>query len=706
MAQSKPARPREAEAVEDCPPLSSDHRASGLSDSQMVELYSTMVLARAVDQKIWNLQRTKSDKVPFMIPGQGQEAAQVGSARVLRVGHDVALPYYRDYGVVLSMGMTPVEVMLNAFARPSDPNSGGRQMPSHWGCRRLNMISCSSPIGTQLPHAAGLANAAKLADDGRIVVCWFGEAAASKGDYHEALNYAGIHRLPLVLVCENNGYAISVPQALQTAVPHVADQMGAYGIRGEVVDGDDPIAVYQATKAAAESARAGEGPVLVEAMTYRLRPHTSDDDDRPYRSRSEVSAARARDTLVRTRNYVLGAGLLTEDEDKALTETITAEVQKAAREAEAAPDAQPSDAYRGVYARQLRPIARVPATVAQVVEPPIPSPSPTGEGTVRNVLETIRTTLGELMEADERVMILGEDVGRVGGVFRATEGLQERFGEGRVVDTPLSESGIAGIGIGLAMAGLRPVVEIQFADFIHACFDQLVNEAAKMYYRTNGDWNVPLVVRTPWGGGTHRAIYHSQSVEVFYAHVAGMKVVCPSTPADVAGLLREAVNDPDPVLFLEHKRTYRHVKGEVPPGEWRVPIGVADVARPGDDLTVVTYGLHRHICLEAAEVAAGEGFSVEVIDLRTISPLDRDAVLSSVARTGRLLVVHEDNGTFGVGAEIAAMVAEELFYDLDAPVRRLAMADVPALPYNITQEAELLIETAHVVGAIRSCAAE
>jgi 2-oxoisovalerate dehydrogenase E1 component beta subunit len=287
-------------------------------------------------------------------------------------------------------------------------------------------------------------------------------------------------------------------------------------------------------------------------------------------------------------------------------------------------------------------------------------------------------------------------------VFRATEGLQRQYGPSRVIDTPLAESSIVGIGVGLALAGLWPVAEIQFADFLHSAFDQLVSEAAKIHYRSAGDFTVPLVVRAPWGGGTHRAIYHSQAVEAFYAHVAGLKVVAPSTPADVAGLLRSAVEDPDPVLFLEHKKTYRRIKGPVPEGEWRVPIGVADVARPGDDLTIVTYGLHRHHCLAAAETLAEEDYSVEVIDLRTISPLDRETVLRSVTRTGRLLVVHEDNVSFGVGAEVSAFVVEEAFYDLDAPVRRLAMADVPAMPYAVPMEKAVLIGPEKVVDAARA----
>ncbi len=679
------------------------HSALGLSGDDVVAMYRTMVLTRAVDQKLWNLQRI--GKVPFIIPGRGQEAAQVGSAWALRRGWDVALPYYRDYGVVLTLGMTPEEVVLNAFARPADPNSGGRQMPSHWGCARLNIITGSSPIATQLPHAAGLANAARIRGEDRVTVCWFGEATSSRGDYHEALNYAGIHDLPLVLVCENNGYAISVGGEVQTAVPNVADQMAAYGFEGVIVDGNDPLDVYSATAEAVAKARAGGGPTLVECKTYRLLPHTSDDDDRRYRPAEEVEAWKAKDPLDRMRRYVLAHGLMTEEDEEKLAAHVRDEVSQAAERAEASPPATAEMAFSRVWARPLRPIPRVPAHVPQeVVERP--HPAHPGTGVERSVLDAVRQTLDDLMAEDERVVVLGEDVGVMGGVFRATDRLYERYGAARVIDTPLAESSIVGIGIGLALAGLRPVAEIQFADFLHSCVDQLVNEAAKIHYRSNGDFSVPMVVRAPWGGGTHRALYHSQAVEVMYAHVAGIKVVCPSTPADAAGLLREAVDDPDPVLFLEHKLTYRRVKGLVPEGDWRVPIGVAEVVRAGSDMTIVTYGRHRHLSLEAAETLAGEGCSVEVIDLRTISPLDRDTVLGSVCRTGRLLVVHEDNISFGVGAEIAALAAEEAFYDLDAPVRRLAMPDVPAMPYSGPQESALLIGPDHIAAAARSLLAE
>ncbi|MFN2506524.1 MAG: thiamine pyrophosphate-dependent enzyme, partial [Acidimicrobiales bacterium] len=611
-------------------PLHDRHTALGLSGEDLVGMHRLMLLARAVDQKIWNLQRV--GKIPFMIPGQGQEGAQVGSAWALRAGYDVALPYYRDFGVVLALGMTAEDVVLNSLARPSDPNSGGRQMPNHWGCNRLNIITGSSPIGTQLPHAAGLANAAKIRGEDRVTVCWFGEATGAKGDYHEALNYAGIHDLPLVLVCENNGYAISVPHDLQLAVPNVADQMAAYGFEGVIVDGNDPLDVYRATQAAVAKARSGGGPTLVECKTYRLLPHTSDDDDRKYRTSDEIEEWRRRDPLLRLRQYLIEQHILSVEDEEKLAEDVRAEVNQAAERAEAAPDATSDEAYKRVWARPVRPIPRVPAHVDQAVVSRPGDPHP-GTGVERTLLEAIRFTLHELMDADERVVVLGEDVGALGGVFRVTEGLHAEFGAARAIDTPLSESGIVGIAIGMALAGLRPVAEIQFADFLHSCFDQLVNEAAKIHYRSNGDFSVPMVVRTPWGGGTHRAIYHSQAVELFYAHVAGIKVVCPSTPADAAGLLREAVDDPDPVLFLEHKRTYRRkIRGLVPEGEWHVPIGVAEVVRPGDDLTLVTYGLHRHLAVEAVESLAEDGYSVEVIDLRTISPLDRDTVLASVVR--------------------------------------------------------------------------
>ncbi len=681
-------------------PVPDRHTELGLSGDDVVAMYRRALLARTLDQRMWNLNR--QGRARFVISGQGQEGAQVGSAWAVRAGYDIALPYYRDFGVVLTLGMTPYEVFLAVLARADDPNSGGRQMPNHWGCRRLNIITGSSPIATQMPHAAGLAQASVIRGDDRVTVCWFGEAASSKGDFHEGLNYAGIHRLPVVFVCENNQYAISVTMALQSAVPDVATRAASYGMPGVIVDGNDTLEVYGAVREAMARARSGGGPTLVECKTYRLMPHTSDDDDRRYRSPEEVQEWRQRDPLPRLRRYLVGRGLLTAEGAENLEIEVRAEIDEAARRAEAAAPPAAETAFRRVYAKPLRRTPGIPPELDEAPARPPAAPLRQATGVERTVLDTVRQTLHDLMAEDERVVLLGEDVGVLGGVFRATDGIYDAFGPKRVIDTPLAESSIVGIGIGLALAGLRPVVEIQFADFVHAAFDQLVSEAAKIHYRSNGDFHVPLVVRAPWGGGGHRGPYHSQSIEAFFAHVAGLKVVCPSTPADVAGLLREAIEDPDPVLFLEHKKTYRRISGLVPGGEWRVPIGLADVARPGEDLTLVTYGLHRHLSLEAAEALDEEGYSVEVVDLRTISPLDRDTVLGSVSRTGRLLVVHEDNVTYGVGAEVAAMVAQEAFYDLDAPVRRLAMPDVPAMPYEVTLEAALTIGVGAIKDAARS----
>jgi 2-oxoisovalerate dehydrogenase E1 component len=678
--------------------VSGRHLALGLADDDVTGMYRTMLLARLLDQKVWGLNR--QGKAPFAVSSQGHEGAQVGSAWAIERGTDTVCPYYRDLGVVLTLGLTAREVLLGVLAKPDDPCSGARQMPSHWGSRRLGIISGSSPIATHIPHAAGLAQANALRGEKGVVVCYFGDGAASKGDFHEACNYAGIHRLPVVLICENNGYAISVPLAKESAVSDIAVHAHSYGFPGVIVDGNDPLDVFAATSAAIHRARRGEGPSLVECKTYRYLAHTSDDDDRTYRSPEEVEAWRKKDPLNSMRQYLIEQRLLPEADEEALLASVRAEIDEALAAAEAARDPDPDEALTRVFARPLAPLPGV----ASGGDRPAARPEevlPEG-GPERTIIETVRQVQHDLLAADDQVVILGEDVGPRGGVFRATDGLYAEFGDGRVIDTPLAESSIVGIGIGLALAGMRPIVEIQFADFIHSAFDQLVSEAAKLHYRSNGDFHVPLVIRAPWGGGVHGALYHSQSIEAFYAHVAGLKVVVPSTPADVAGLLRAAVADPDPVLFLEHKKTYRSVRGRVPEGDWTLPIGVAAIARPGSDLSVITYGIHRHLALEAAELLAAEdGMDVEVVDLRTISPIDREAILASARRTGRVLVVHEDNLSFGVGAEVAAIVAEEAFYDLDAPVRRLAMPDVPAMPYAPAMERRVSIGAAEIADAAR-----
>jgi 2-oxoisovalerate dehydrogenase E1 component len=684
--------------------LQDRHTPLGLSGDDVVALWRTILLTRRLDQKIWALNRM--GKAPFAVSCQGHEGAQIGSAWALRGGTDVVLPYYRDTGVMVALGMTAREILEAVFAREADPNSGGRQMPNHWGSSRLRVITGSSPIATHIPHAAGIALAAKTRGEDTAVVCYFGDGAASKGDFHEAMNFAGIHGLPLVAICENNGYAISVPMAKESAVENIAEHAHQYRCFGMIVDGNDPLDVYGATLGAVHRARRGEGPSLIECKTYRYLSHTSDDDDRTYRTPQEVEAWRKKDPFQRLKQYLIEQRLLTEAQEAELESEVTAEIEEALKSAEASPAPEPAVAFQKVFARPLRPVPGVPAEYAASQEGIAPAEATNGvapeDAPVRTFIDTVRETIRCAMAADERVFVLGEDVGNRGGVFKATDGLITEFGEHRVVDMPLAESAIIGVAIGAALHGLRPIAEIQFADFIHPAFDQMVSEAARIHYRSNGDFCVPMVVRAPYGGGVHGALYHSQSVESLFAHVPGLKVVIPSTPADLKGLLLESLDDPDPVLFLEHKKMYRSIKGPVPEGAWRVPIGVAEIVRPGTDATIVTYGLQRHLAVEAAERLAAEGAgSIEVLDLRTISPLDREAIIASACRTGRVLVVSEDNHSFSVAAEVVAVVAEAAFYDLDAPVMRLATADVPAMPYAPALEAAVLITADRIMDAAR-----
>jgi 2-oxoisovalerate dehydrogenase E1 component len=669
------------------------HSELGLGADDLVGMYRLVLLSRKLDQRIWALNR--QGRAAFVVSAQGHEGAQVGCGWALRGGGDTVCPYYRDTALMLTLGMTPTEVLLGVFAKASDPSSGGRQMPNHWGSSRLGVFTGSSPIATQIPHAAGAAYAAMLRGDDTVAAAFFGDGAASEGDFHEAMNFAGIHRLPLVAVCENNLYAISTPLAKESATEHIAHYAHVYGFTGVIVDGNDPIDVYAAMHRALRRARAGEGPTLIEAKTYRYLAHTSDDDDRSYRAPEEVEAWRKKDPLQRLKQYLIEQRLLPEGLEAEIEAEIEAEVARAVEEAEGAPDPEPADAFRRVYARPLRPIPGVPEEFASTQDGAAPArhPEPDLAGAPElNVIETVRTTLLQAMAADDRVLLMGEDVGARGGVFKATEGLLDAFGPQRVLDTPLAESAIVGVAIGAALAGMRPVAEIQFADFIAPAWDQIVSEAARIHYRSNGDFHVPLVVRAPYGGGVHGALYHSQSVESSFAHIPGLKVVCPATPSDMKGLLLEALDDPDPVIVFEHKRTYRAVKGPVPEGDYRVPIGVARVARVGTDLTIVTYGLMVHHALEVAEElsAAGEG-EVEVVDLRTVKPLDTETVVASVAKTGRALVVAEDNWSVSVASEVCAVIAQEAFFDLDAPVSRLCTADIPAFPFHKAMEDAALI---------------
>lgn len=674
---SRPFEPFGSAHVEESSNLR--HQDLGLSDAQAVDMYKQMLLARVVDQKMFALNRM--GRAPFMVSVQGHEAAQVAAVQGLVPGTDIILPYYRDLALMLGLGMTPYEAFLGLFAKASDPSSGGRQMPNHWGYPRLNVITGSSPIATHLPHAAGLAYEAKIHSKDHVIFASFGDGATSKGDFHEACNFAGIHKLPIIFFCENNGFAISVPLEKESAVSDISLRAVSYNFPGESVDGTDLFAVYDAVSRARKRASAGEGPTLIVAKCHRFLAHTSDDDDRTYRSPQELADQRTHDPLTKAEEYLKAARLITESDIETWKEEYKALIDAESSRADSELSPEPESVTRGVLAPFDQPAESVLS--AEDIE----------SGKVVNLLESVLQVQDQLLQDDPRVIILGEDVGRRGGVFRATVGLLDKYGEDRVLDTPLAESSIVGIGIGLALAGMRPIVEIQFADFIHSAFDQILSEAALIHYRSNGAFNVPLVIRTPYGGGIHGALYHSQSIESFYAHIPGMKVVIPSTPSDLVGLMRSALDDPNPVLFLEHKKAYRLVKGTMPAGkEFRIPIGKGTIVRPGKDLSIITYGLHRHYA-EAAAEALSDRADIEVLDLRTISPLDTELILDSATRCSRVLIVHEDNLSFGVGAEISALIAEHAFWALDAPISRLAMPDVPAMGFASSLEEALTIST-------------
>jgi len=649
------------------------HRDLGITDDRLIEMYRLMLTSRKMDDRMWALNR--QGRAPFVVGSSGHEAAQVASAFALDATVDWILPYYRDMGVALAWGVPPLDVFLAVFAKKTDPMSGGRQLPNHWSDPERRILTQSSTIGTQYPHAVGIAHGLRIDGKPGVVAVYGGEGSTSEGDWHEAMNWAGVHSLPVILVIENNQYAISVPNSEEIA-GSIAERAAGYGFVGELIDGNDPLIVYKTMREAVDRARSGAGPTLIEAQTYRYYAHTSDDDDRLYRSREEVDEWRRNDPVVILKQYLIEERLLTEAEEEQLEREIEEMLGRAVAEAEGAP--APDDPYSHVYARPI--IASSASTEVESV--------PGGEEI--NLITSVNRAIHEVMSRDARVVVFGEDVaGRKGGVFKATQGVTQEFGEARCFNTPLAESVIIGAAVGMASTGLLPLPEIQFADYIHPAFDQIVSEVARIHYRSNGRWQCPMVIRTPFGAGIHGALYHSQSIEAFYAHVPGLKVVVPSTPADVKGLLFSAIEDPDPVLFLEPKKLYRLAKGPYPEGEWKVPIGSAALRSTGRDLTIITYGAMAHFALEAVPLLAELDIEVDLIDLRTLKPLDWPTIFESVKKTSRVLIVHEDNEFVGFGAEIAAQIADKAFEWLDAPIRRYALEDVPVMPYAAELEGML-----------------
>lgn len=676
----------------------------GLTSDQLVEMYRLMVLSRRIDDREILLKRQQ--KIFFQISGAGHEALQVGAALALRPGVDWFFPYYRDRALCLTLGVTPYEMFLQAVGAAPDPASGGRQMPTHWSSRELHIVSTSSSTTTQVQHAVGCAEAGryfahhpeiaeKVSGDYRqfhdvsfsadeVVFTSLGEGSTSQGEFWEALSTASNRKLPVIFCVEDNGYAISTPVEVNTPDGSISRLVASFPhFHFEEVDGTDPVACLRAFQRAAAHCRAGAGPAFIHGHVIRPYSHSLSDDDKLYRSAEEREADAMRDPLAKMQMRLLREGILSAEEITALEQACENEAAEAATRALEAPLPEISSITKHVYSEDLDPTSSAFAT-----EPKKPSSEKPAQ---RTMADLINACLHDEMKRDPRIVVYGEDVADAsrekalaevkgkGGVFKLTSGLQTKYGSERVFNSQLAEANIVGRAIGYAVRGIKPVVEIQFFDYIWPAMHQIRNELALMRWRSNGAWGAPVVLRVPIGGYlTGGSIYHSQSGESIFTHLPGLRVVFPSNALDANGLLRTALRCDDPVLFLEHKRLYRETYGRAayPGPDFSIPFGKAKIVRPGSHITLVTYGALVPRALQASERAHREqGIETEIIDLRTINPYDWEAIAESVRKTSRVIIAHEDMLSWGYGAEIAARIADELFDSLDAPVRRIGSMD-------------------------------
>jgi 2-oxoisovalerate dehydrogenase E1 component len=701
----------------------------GLTSQQLIDAYRIMFMSRRVDDREILLKRQQ--KIYFQISGAGHEAIGVAAGFVLKAGHDWFYPYYRDRALCLALGATPYEMLLQAVGAAEDPSSGGRQMPSHWAYKRLNIVTQSSPTGTQILQAVGCAegggyftrhpnSARKVEGDyrqfkdvqfhpGEVTYVSLGDGTTSEGEFWEALNTASNRRLPVLFCVQDNEYAISVPVETQTPGGNISRLVANFpSFHFEEIDGTDPVIAYAAIKRAADHCRAGNGPAFVHAHVIRPYSHSLSDDERLYRPDSERQRDAARDPVPRLQMFLLREGILDEKGinkiEKEVEEGIQADADRAL---EAAPP-QPETVYNYVYSPDIDP------TSAQFdTHPAFAAPEATSDGKrsaasqPKTMADLINATLRDEMRRDERIVIFGEDVADAsreeyvkqklvkgkGGVFKLTAGLQMEFGSDRVFNSPLAEANIVGRATGMATRGIKPVVEIQFFDYIWPAMLQLRDELPLIRWRSNNAFSSPLVIRVAIGGYlTGGAIYHSQCGESIFTHIPGLRVVFPSNALDAAGLLRTAIRCDDPVLFLEHKRLYRETYGRAPyPGpDYMVPFGKAKIVQPGSNMTVITYGAVVPRALQAAQKLEREHhISVELIDLRTLNPFDWETIAASVKKTNRALIAYEDSLSWGYGAEIAARIADKLFHHLDAPVKRVAAADTFVAYQPILEDAIL-----------------
>ncbi len=666
----------------------------GLASDTLQEMYRSMVLSRELDRRMLALQRQGRIGTYAML--EGQEAVQIGSAMAMEP-KDFVFPSYREHGVQITRGL-PMEALLAYWK--GLPNAG-------WDLDKYRTGIVTVPIASQLPHAVGYSYVTKLRGEGTVTTVYFGDGATSEVDFHSGMNFAGVWKTPTVFICANNLYAISVPYEKQTASETIAQKAEAYGFEGLRVDGMDPIAVYLATRMATRRAREGKGPTLIEAMTYRYGPHATADDDTLYRSTDEVEAWKEKDAIERLRRHLENRGEWDERVGEKVAMEVTDSVDAAITAIEAEPLPERDSAVKHAFHKipehvvdQLHAMQRAhgeaeTAFSSDEIWEVGTDQLPDGPTENWNMAEALNAGLHQVMKSDHETIILGEDIGKAGGVFRITEGLQDVFGPDRVIDSPLNESGIVGSAVGMALAGARPIAEIQFEGFVYPAFDQIVSHLGRFRYRTRGNSSVPVLVRMPNGAGIGAHEHHCDSPEAYFVHAPGLVVICPSTPTDAKGLLAAALESEDPVIFLEPKVLYRAGREQVPIEHFTLPIGRARIRKAGSDLTLVTYGGMVPVALGAAKQS---GHSVEVIDLRTLFPWDRQTVLDSVTKTGRLLLVQEPQGSAGVAAEVAAVVAEEAMYDLVAPIVRVTGFDVPWPQFAIEDHA--LIDTDRVIMGI------